>query len=72
MTREEVIKAATIWAAEAHFEEGIKGSLEPGKLADFTVIDRDVMKCDEEELKDINALMTFIGGELVYKADSLQ
>lgn len=68
MTREEVIRAATIWAAEAHFEENIKGSIEAGKLADLTVIDRDVMTCDESELKDINTLMTIVGGELVYKA----
>lgn len=68
MTREEVICAATIWAAEAHFEENIKGSIEAGKLADLTVIDRDVMTCDESELKDINTLMTIVGGELVYKA----
>ncbi len=47
-------RAATIWAAEAHFEENIKGSIEAGKLADSTVIDKDVMTCDESELKDIN------------------
>lgn len=58
MTREEALKAATIWAAEAHFEEKLKGTLEAGKLADFVVIDRDYMRCDVEEIKDINALMT--------------
>ncbi|MBK5246297.1 MAG: amidohydrolase [Peptostreptococcaceae bacterium] len=66
MTREEALKAATIWAAEAQFEENIKGSLEEGKLADFTVIDRDYMICDIEEIKDINAEMTVIGGKTVY------
>lgn len=66
MTREEALKAATIWAAEAQFEENIKGSLEEGKLADFTVIDRDYMNCSIEEIKDINAEMTVIGGEIVY------
>src|SRR5665648_433191 len=66
MTREEALKAATIWAAEAQFEENIKGSLEEGKLADFTVIDRDYMNCSIEEIKDINAEMTVVGGKTVY------
>jgi predicted amidohydrolase YtcJ len=67
MTREEALKAITIWAAEAHFEEKIKGSLEPGKLADFAVIDTDYMNCEENKIKDIETLMTIIGGEVVYK-----
>lgn len=67
ITREEVLKAATVWAAEAHFEENLKGTLEVGKLADFVVIDRDYMKCDVEEIKNINALMTVISGETVYQ-----
>lgn len=67
MTREEALKAITIWAAEAHFEENIKGSLIPGKLADFAVIDKDYMSCHESDIKEIEALMTVIGGEIVYK-----
>ncbi len=68
LTREEALKCATIWAAEAHFEENIKGSLEAGKLADFVAIDRDYMKCDVEEIKEINTLMTVIGGKIVYSS----
>ncbi|MGE7766298.1 amidohydrolase [Peribacillus sp. NPDC096540] len=67
MTREEAIKAFTIWAAEGSFEEKIKGSLEAGKLADFIVIDKDPMKCPEEQLKDIQVHTTVLGGEVVYK-----
>ncbi|MFC9599065.1 amidohydrolase [Peribacillus butanolivorans] len=67
MTREEAIKAFTIWAAEGSFEEKIKGSLETGKLADFIVIDKDPMQCPEEQLKDIQVLTTVLGGEVVYK-----
>ena len=43
---------------------------EPGKLADFVVIDRDYMTCPEEEIKDIQALMTVSGGEVVYTKDT--
>ena len=67
ITREEAIRADTIWAAEAQFDENNKGSLEAGKLADFVVIDKDIMTCDADEIKDIQALETYIGGELVYK-----
>lgn len=67
MTREEALKSFTIWAAFAQFEENIKGSLEAGKLADFTVIDRDLMTCPEADLKDIHALKTVIGGEVVFE-----
>lgn len=66
VTREEALRAFTIWAAYGQFEEDLKGSLEPGKLADFVVIDRDYMTCPEEEIKDIQALMTVSGGEVVY------
>ncbi|RXT03841.1 amidohydrolase [Ammoniphilus sp. CFH 90114] len=67
MTREEALRAFTIWAAEGHFEENLKGSLEVGKLADFIVIDRDIMKCPETEIKDIQVLKTVLGGEVVYE-----
>jgi predicted amidohydrolase YtcJ len=67
MTREEALKSFTIWAAYGQFEENIKGSLKAGKLADFVVIDRDYMKCPESEIKDINALTTVVGGEVVYQ-----
>ena len=70
VTREEALRAFTIWAAYGQFEEDLKGSLEPGKLADFVVIDRDYMTCPEEEIKDIQALMTVSGGEVVYTKDT--
>ncbi len=52
MTREEALKAFTIWTAYGQFEENLKGSLEAGKLADFVVIDRDYMKCPANEIKE--------------------
>jgi predicted amidohydrolase YtcJ len=50
------------------FEEEQKGSFEPGKLADFVVIDRDALSVSSEELKDVKVLKTFVGGELVYES----
>ncbi len=70
VTREEALRAFTIWAAYGQFEEDLKGSLEAGKLADFVVIDRDYMTCPEEEIKDIQVLATYVGNELVYTKDT--
>lgn len=70
MTREEALKAFTIWTAYGQFEEDLKGSLETGKLADFVVIDRDYMKCPANQIKDIQALTTVLGGEVVYQKDN--
>ena len=66
MTREEALKSFTIWPAFAQFEEKLKGSLEVGKLADFVVLDRDIMTCPESEIKDAEALMTVVGGRVEF------
>jgi predicted amidohydrolase YtcJ len=68
MTREDILRAMTLDAAFAAFEEHDKGSLEPGKLADFIVLDRDVMVCDEREIPETRVLMTVVGGEVVFEA----
>lgn len=72
MTREEALRSFTIWAAQAQFEEEIKGSLEVGKLADFVVIDRDYMTCSSSDIKDILPVATIVGGEIVYAKDNSQ
>ncbi len=69
MTREEAVKSFTIWGAYGMFGEKIKGSLEAGKLADFVVIDRDVMTCPDWEIMNIQALTTVLGGEVTYSKD---
>jgi hypothetical protein len=68
VSREEAIRMYTLNGAYLTFEEDIKGSLEEGKLADMIILDRDIMTCPEEEIKDIKVLRTFLGGETVYEA----
>lgn len=68
LTREQAIKMFTIWAAYAAFEEELRGSIEVGKLADFTVLSADIMKIPEGEILKTRCLMTIIGGEIVYEA----
>ncbi|MDR0854360.1 MAG: amidohydrolase [Clostridiales Family XIII bacterium] len=70
LTREEVIRAATIWSAEAQFEEHIRGSLEIGKFADFAVIDKDLLTCNVEDIKDIQALRTVVGGKTIFEREA--
>jgi len=69
LTREEALKGMTIWAAFANFEENEKGSIEVGKFADFTVLDKDIMNVDEKELPNTKVLATFINGEKVYEVE---
>lgn len=66
LTREESLRGMTIWAAKAAFEESEKGSLEPGKLADFVVLEKDIMEIPGEELHDVKVLKTFLRGEEVF------
>jgi|TARA_R100000479_G_scaffold97708_1_gene48402 hypothetical protein len=63
LSREEAIKGMTIWAAYSNFEEDEKGSIEEGKFADFTVLDRDIMKIPEDSIPNTKVLATFINGK---------
>jgi predicted amidohydrolase YtcJ len=67
LTREQALRGMTIWAAKSNFEEKEKGSLEPGKFADFIILDKDIMKAGDNELLQINVLKTYLGGEKVYE-----
>jgi predicted amidohydrolase YtcJ len=66
LTRKEALKGMTIWAAYANFEEKLKGSIEAGKLADFVIMERDIMSVPEEDLRTISVKNTFIGGEKLF------
>jgi predicted amidohydrolase YtcJ len=68
LTREEALRAMTIWAARAGREEELKGSIEAGKLADLVVTSTNLMTAPEEELFGIKVQYTYSGGELVYQA----
>jgi predicted amidohydrolase YtcJ len=68
VTREQALKMFTIWPAYAAFEEELRGSIEVGKLADFTVLSADIMKIPEMEILKTHCVMTVIGGEIVYEA----
>jgi len=64
----EALRAYTKDAAYASFEEDIKGTLEPGKLADFVVLDRDITTVDPVEILYARVLQTYVGGRKVYDA----
>lgn len=67
MTREQALRSYTLDAAYGAFEESIKGSIEPGKLADFTVFSQDIMKVPDSDLLKTEVMMTILGGKQVYR-----
>jgi predicted amidohydrolase YtcJ len=66
LSREEALRGMTIWAAKAGFEEGKKGSIEPGKFADFVILDKDIMRIELHLVPEALVVATFSGGEKVY------
>ncbi len=69
ITREEAIRAYTATGAYLNFEEGIKGSIEPGKFADMIVLSDDILSVTDEQIMDIQVLGTYVDGKLVYSRD---
>jgi hypothetical protein len=69
MTRDEALKAMTIWAAYAGFQETVTGSLTPGKYADFVILDRDIMAVPESEILGTRVTATYIAGRAVFERD---
>jgi len=62
------LRSYTIACAYAAFEEDIKGTLTPGKLADVVVLSKDILTVPEEEIRDTQVLYTIVGGKVVYDA----
>jgi predicted amidohydrolase YtcJ len=70
LTREQAMRAMTIWAAYANFEEKERGSIEVGKMADFILTDKDLMQIPNSEMRGVKVLKTIVGGEQVYSITS--
>lgn len=68
MSIEEAIKGFTIWAAYSAFQENVLGSIEVGKYADFTVLDKDIMEIDPKEILSTKAVYTIVAGKIRYRA----
>ena len=66
ITREEALRISTMGNARLTFEEQIKGSIEPGKLADFVVLDEDILTADPKRIEQMKVLMTVVGGKPVF------
>ena len=67
MTREEALYSYTLGNAFAGFEEDLKGSLTPGKLADITILNKNLLTCTDEEILDAKVQYTIVGGEVKFK-----
>jgi predicted amidohydrolase YtcJ len=71
ITREQALRMWTLNGAWMTFDEKTKGSIEPGKLADLVVISKDYLRCPVDEIKDIEALLTVVGGQVVYRGKGM-
>jgi predicted amidohydrolase YtcJ len=69
MTREQALRSYTVSAAYAAFEEDIKGSLAPGKLADVVVLSQDLLTVPDDKLLDTRVLYTIVGGKVLYQRE---
>lgn len=67
----EAIKAYTLNAAYAQFADHIKGSLEPGKLADLIVLDKNLFEIPPDKIQETKVIMTVLGGRIIYDVSGL-
>ena len=68
VTREQALKMFTLWPAFAAFEDSLRGTIEPGKLADLTILDQDILRVPEAGILKTRTLYTVVNGEIVYSA----
>jgi predicted amidohydrolase YtcJ len=71
ITRMQALQMYTINNAFASFEEDIKGSIEPGKLADLAILSDDILTCEEDKIKEIQVVLTMVGGKIVFEDGTL-
>jgi predicted amidohydrolase YtcJ len=69
VSRETALKMLTIWPAYGAFQENLRGSVEVGKYADFTVFNNDLMTIPEAEILNSENVMTIVGGEIIYQKE---
>ncbi len=69
MTIQEAIRGFTIWAAYGAFQEDVLGSIELGKYADFTILDKDILESDPKEILDTIAVCTIVADKIRFRAD---
>jgi predicted amidohydrolase YtcJ len=62
----EAVKCYSLNSAYSSFEEDLKGSIEPGKLADITIVEKDLTTLPSEEIKNVKVYMTLVGGNILY------
>jgi predicted amidohydrolase YtcJ len=67
VSRETALKMFTIWPAYGAFQENIRGSIEVGKYADFTIFDTDFMTAPEADILTAQNVMTIVGGKITYQ-----
>lgn len=68
VSRKEALMAMTRWAAYACFEDSLRGSIAPGKQADFVILDSDIMTAPNEKLRSVKVRQTWVGGERLFTA----
>jgi predicted amidohydrolase YtcJ len=70
--RKDVLRMYTSWAAEYVAKPDLLGSLEPGKFADLVILDKDYMTIPAEQFSEIHALLTMVGGKVVFQAPTFK
>ncbi len=66
ISRTDALRSITVWAAKADFDDNTRGSIEPGKSADFVILDKDLLKIPEEQIPSARVLETYLNGVKVY------
>jgi len=68
ISREQALRMMTIDAARLNFDEGVKGTIEPGKLGDLVILSDDLLTCPEDRIRSISADLTMVGGRVIHEA----